>query len=348
MEPISVCIIAKNEEKYLDTCLSALKPFPVEIVVVDTGSTDRTVEIAKKYTQSVYFFEWCDDFSAARNYAAKMAKNNYIVALDCDEFVERMDVKQIESLLTQYPYGFGNITLTNITGSEGRMSKYKTFPSRIYDRRFAEFGSRIHEQLCRKDGGPRAEAEINMSAMHVGYLMSEEVRKQKNERNITLLEKQLKEEPENSYLYFQLGQSYNAIDCPEKSVEAQRKAFEYLKDSKAPYVQHLAFSYGDTCLNLGFYEEALRIQEYYDYFSDFADYMFILGKVFFSNGNIEDALLAFESATLCTKYSEEGMNTFFPLNAMALIYEQLGALDKAKECGEKAQLFLKKAMNIKE
>ena len=344
MEPISVCIIAKNEEKYLDTCLSALKSFPVEIVVVDTGSTDRTVEIAKKYTQSVYFFEWCDDFSAARNYAAKMAKNNYIIALDCDEFVEKIDLKQIEALLEQYPFGFGNITLTNLVGNEERMNRYRTTPTRIYDRRFAEFRSRVHEQLCRKDGGPRAEGNINMSAVHVGYLMSEEDCRKKNERNITLLEREIADEKENSYLYFQLGQSYNALGQPEKALEAQKKALNFLTDKKAPYVQPLVFTYGDTCLQSGCYEDALIVQNYYDELCGSADYMFILGKVFYANGKIDDALLAFEAATLCENYSEEGMNTYFPLNAMALIYEKLGLPDKAKECDEKAQSFLKKAM----
>ena len=83
--PVTVCIIAKNEEKYIEQCLRYLLPYEMEIVVVDTGSTDRTKEIAMKYTDKVYDFTWINDFSAARNFAASKASNNWILSVDCDE-----------------------------------------------------------------------------------------------------------------------------------------------------------------------------------------------------------------------------------------------------------------------
>ena len=86
MLPISVCIIGKNEEKFLDGCLSHLTKYDFEIVFVDTGSTDKTKEIAYKYTDCVYDFEWIKDFSAARNFAATKATKDWILCVDCDEF----------------------------------------------------------------------------------------------------------------------------------------------------------------------------------------------------------------------------------------------------------------------
>ena len=83
--PISVCIIAKNEEKYIEECLRKLKPYGFEIVVADTGSTDATKELASRYADKVVDFTWINDFSAARNFCAKQASNNWILALDCDE-----------------------------------------------------------------------------------------------------------------------------------------------------------------------------------------------------------------------------------------------------------------------
>ena len=74
--PVSVCIIAKNEEKFIEDCLKHLKPFGMEIIVADTGSTDRTKEIAQQYADKVVDFEWVKDFSAARNYCASFASNN--------------------------------------------------------------------------------------------------------------------------------------------------------------------------------------------------------------------------------------------------------------------------------
>ena len=69
MHPISVCIIAKNEESYIEKCLAALKPYDFEIILVDTGSTDRTKDIAARYADKVLDFVWINDFSAARNFS---------------------------------------------------------------------------------------------------------------------------------------------------------------------------------------------------------------------------------------------------------------------------------------
>ena len=73
MHPISVCIIAKNEEARIERCLQSIKPCGFEIVVVDTGSTDETKEIAARYADKVLDFTWCDDFSAARNFSLREA-----------------------------------------------------------------------------------------------------------------------------------------------------------------------------------------------------------------------------------------------------------------------------------
>ena len=86
---ISVCMIVKNEEKNLGGCLDCLMPIADEIVIVDTGSTDNTKEIALQYTDKVYDFEWIDDFSAARNFAFSKATMDYIYSADADERLDK-------------------------------------------------------------------------------------------------------------------------------------------------------------------------------------------------------------------------------------------------------------------
>ena len=88
MITISLCMIVKNEEKTLDRCLSCVAELMDEIIVVDTGSTDRTKEIAARYTDRIYDFAWVDDFSAARNYAFSKATGDYIYSADADEFLD--------------------------------------------------------------------------------------------------------------------------------------------------------------------------------------------------------------------------------------------------------------------
>ena len=92
---LSCCLIVKDEEKTLGRVLECAKKFADEIIVVDTGSTDKSVEIAKRYTDKVYYFEWCDDFSKARNFAFSKASKNYLMWLDADDFIDERNIAKI-------------------------------------------------------------------------------------------------------------------------------------------------------------------------------------------------------------------------------------------------------------
>ena len=82
---ISLCMIVKNEGHNLHRCLQSVQGFVNQIIVVDTGSEDNTVEIARSYGAEVHFFEWCDDFAAARNHSLSFATGDWILVLDADE-----------------------------------------------------------------------------------------------------------------------------------------------------------------------------------------------------------------------------------------------------------------------
>lgn len=125
MITISLCMIVKNEEETLARCLDTVKDIVDEINIVDTGSTDKTVEIAKQYTDRVFFFEWIGSFAAARNESFKYATKDYILYLDADDVIldeDRLKLKQlketldpsVDSVSMYYDAGtdeYGNVTL---------------------------------------------------------------------------------------------------------------------------------------------------------------------------------------------------------------------------------------------
>ena len=98
MVSISLCMIVKNEEKVIERCLRSAKNLVDEIVIVDTGSTDKTKEIVHRYTDKVYDFKWCDDFSKARNFSFSKATKEYILWLDADDVILKEDREMFISL----------------------------------------------------------------------------------------------------------------------------------------------------------------------------------------------------------------------------------------------------------
>ncbi len=95
-QTISLCMIARNEEKYLEQCLNSVKDVADEIIIVDTGSTDRTKEIARKFGAKIFDFKWADDFSAARNESLKHSSKDWVLVLDADEVIEKEDLEKIK------------------------------------------------------------------------------------------------------------------------------------------------------------------------------------------------------------------------------------------------------------
>lgn len=148
--PVSVCMIAKNEEKYIEQCLRRLMKYNMEIIVADTGSTDRTKEIAAKYTDNLYDFEWCDDFSAARNFAVSKASNNWILILDCDEHVEEIDVAKLRACMQKYARCVGVAEIRNVHNMDGKeiiqIDEYPGFSIRIFMSTVFGFMSRLYQK----------------------------------------------------------------------------------------------------------------------------------------------------------------------------------------------------------
>lgn len=178
---LSVCLIVKDEQAVLKRCLSCVSKFADEIVVVDTGSSDETVEIAEKFTDKVYFFKWCDDFSAARNFAFDKAVCDLVMWLDADDVVTDENCAKINELKNSFE-GYDMAVLPYAASFDGGQ------PNFVYNR----------ERIFRRDGGYRFSGEVHEAVAPYGKIYYSDAvvyhKKEKaNEplRNLAILQKKI-------------------------------------------------------------------------------------------------------------------------------------------------------------
>ena len=282
MLPISVCIIGKNEEKYLDDCLKHLSVYDWEIIFVDTGSTDKTRDIALKYTDKVYDFEWIKDFSAARNFAASKATKDWVLAVDCDEFLEPFDVNALTKMMKDYPESSAFINVCNLASDLVNYTRTEVY--RFYPKKVFHWKNAIHEQLVRIDVKTATSFHSGITVMHYGYIDGKTNLKEKNERNLELLLEIIKKEPDNPYHYFQAGISYMNLKDYKNAVDYLTKATEYDLDPELPWVRELIYYYGITLINAGMANVALGLEGVYEEFKGVPEYIYMMGLVYAANG----------------------------------------------------------------
>lgn len=353
MIPISVCIIAKNEEKNIDRCLKLLSAYPFELVVVDTGSTDSTREVAKNYTDRIYEFDWCDDFSAARNFSLEKASNDWILVVDCDEYLETIRLEETYALMQNYPHAVGQIVRHSSCYNGTEKTMITDYTERLFDKRLYHYEGIIHEQLAPRrssaDSPVLSVYRLPMEFSHDGYDGTPEKMQEKALRNITLLLRELGKHPDDPYLYYQLGESYSLTGDWENAYQAYDKGFYLDVDESLPYVKIMITSYGYSMLETNRAEKALGLEGVYDNFKTYADFVCMMGCVYLALTMNRQALEQFLYAATLTDYMTEGANSFIPFHNIGCIYEAYGyykeALfyyDKAAKLGYTASMERKK------
>ena len=344
MQPFSICIIMKNEEQNIDRCLSSVKnifpsDFFAELIVVDTGSTDSSVNIAKKYTNKLYHFEWINDFSAAKNYAISLASNDFVMILDADEAVTDFDEASLTTFM-QSGAGIGQIKRINYVEENSISSTYIDYTERFFNKNLFHFAGAIHEQVMPKKPVPGLEyVKLDFTIDHFGYLLDEDKRKEKAERNNELLFKELEKNRNNSYIYFQIGQSYMLMRDFANAEKYFSEGLLLQPQTNLEYVQMMVISYGECLLNLDKEKEALKLLDYYDEFSKLADYVFLIGSIYLSNNM---PIQAYKEFLICLSLKDEhsvGVTSYYPLHNIGVINEMLGSVDSAVDFYKKAAAY---------
>lgn len=373
MNKISLCMIVKNEEKNLENCLSAIAGYMDEIIIVDTGSVDRTKEISYRYTEKVYDYEWKDDFAAARNFSLSKASNEYVLVIDSDEFTESIDIITIKQLINENPLKIGRLLRINEFTRKGTPYRYIERVNRLFNRNYFHYQGIIHEQVvpyrntvqqfnkrehildkesileeyAKEASAPGSGADITAEAetyllpltvRHSGYEGDLDTRRKKTERNISLLKLAQEKAPEDPYLLYQLGKSYYMEEQYLKACDYFGQALYFDLDPRLEYVQDMVESYGYSLINSGQYVDALKLLNVYDEFSRSADFIFLIAIILMNNAKFLEAIDEFTKATERPEAKMEGVNGFLAYYNIGVIYECLDQKNMAirfyRKCGD--------------
>ncbi|OPX45666.1 SPBc2 prophage-derived glycosyltransferase SunS [Ruminiclostridium hungatei] len=260
MLQLSLCMIVKNEEQVLERCLDSVKDIVDEIIIADTGSTDNTVNIASKYTGHIYDFEWTDSFSDARNFAQSKASGKWILVLDADEYVDGDNLKEVKGQLCETSESIDafSTTIYNFAGYSGEhivqhrsLRIYRNDPNIKYVRT-------IHEQLIREDKEFKSD-KSELIIYHSGYMDNVVKGKNKNSRNVKLIQKQTDVAGQAAFDYFNMGNEFLSAREVEKALEAFQKAYMQKADIRFAWVPLTVVQMVLCLIDLKRYNEALKV-----------------------------------------------------------------------------------------
>jgi glycosyltransferase involved in cell wall biosynthesis len=208
---LSICMIVKNEEKNIERCLKSLKPIIdsniAELIIVDTGSTDETIHLAKKYVNNIYNYKWSGNFADARNYSILFASGEYVLIIDADEEFAKTDAdKLIHHFSNKEHKQYNTFTINIISYTDKELSKYTiSTQRRLFLNHNFYYKCAIHNQpmICYPI------SNLNINLLHYGYIMNDYIRDIKFNRTGTMLMKELEKDPYNLYYRYQLCSSYS-------------------------------------------------------------------------------------------------------------------------------------------
>jgi len=219
--PISLCMIVKNEERHLAACLESVHGWVDEIVIMDTGSSDTTREIARRYHASVYDHEWKNDFAEARNAALAQARNPWLLQLDADEEISRDDVPWF---FESYPWTNALGYYLNIHNLKNEHNSEVSLIHRLI--RFYRNHPDIHYESAIHETLHVSKSQVYTSPVriiHKGYNHNVNTGL-KRQRNLKILQAKLKESPNNPFLLAYLAQHYQMEGQLDTAVEIAEKS----------------------------------------------------------------------------------------------------------------------------
>ncbi len=330
---LSLCMIVKDESKNIEKCINSVKKYlgdcVNDFVVVDTGSQDNTVEILEKLECNIYNFEWCNDFAKARNFSISKAKNNWILFLDADEYIENVDINEVKKFLKDNnEKRLGLINIQNLE-SDGLIASGGTV-LRIFNRKYFAFEGKIHESVVAKNNLKQTQKIFNFTIRHTGYTEEAIAEKNKVEVYKKMIEEELQKNPNDHQLITQLGSCYRGTGELDKAVECYEKIVFNEECIKMSFYDMTVVEYIKTLIQLEQYSVAKVCENLWNICSHDDNYVYLMGYVYVNLGELENAVDCFINCINRTGPTRVDKNlSYIPLGS---ILEQLGDLEQALIC----------------
>ncbi|MCK6206016.1 glycosyltransferase [Bacillus infantis] len=290
---ISLCMIVKNESKVLRRCLESVVGIIDEIIIIDTGSSDGTQELAMEYTDKVYEIKWNENFSEARNYAASKASGEWILVLDADEYIYKDHLieaisylKNSSELLDIYA-----VNIMNFVGDNGENVIQHKHVRFYRNNKKIEFFRSVHEQLKYIDD--RTEMRIgvlpSLIIFHTGYLRNTVNEKNKNIRNRTLIKQELKQTNTGFDLY-NLANELRSTGENEEALKIYIKAYQKKIKFTDEWVARCSISIVQCLIALERFTEALYVvKDATKIYVNSPDFVYLEGLIYFYKNNYNEA-----------------------------------------------------------
>lgn len=289
---LSICIITKNEELNLSRCINSVKNIADEIIVVDTGSTDNTVNLAKSLGALVYYHKWNNNFSEAKNIALDKCTKDWIFVIDADEALEPNHDLQLKKIIQDTNKEALYLNLINWIGTE---SINENQSLRIFrNRKEYRFVSRLHEQIFNSIENSRGSDVFSATPLilnHYGYDHNIVDMGKKSVRNIKVLNSYPEDEKDGLF-YFGLGSEYLKLNNISEAKEAFIKSISFVDDNKS-FRSYASISLAKACFDLKEYQTALNyVNSFIKELPDFRDLYFLKSVYNHEIGKYSDSYIA--------------------------------------------------------
>lgn len=259
MNTLSLCLICQNEEQNIEKCLKNIKDIVDEIIIVDGGSTDQTLEIAKKYTDKIYNFTWIDDFSASRNFSIGKSTCDWILVLDCDEYLLDATKEMFLKLIDNKSYdGY-------CLGLQGQNNIFPLL--RLFrNKKNMRYKNKLHEQIIHCIDKNRV-ANTDIIINHSGYSQESLEEKNKMFRNLKILFS-YEESEKDCFYYYCLGNCYFAMSDYNNCEQCYLEALN-LYDDPYGFTESLVNNLAECYYVQKKYKEYDNLKQHFNHFVKF-------------------------------------------------------------------------------